>query len=236
MSGVMTIPVLPCASLPETLAFYKTLGFEVTHEQSTPNVYGAIRRGEINLHFMGIRGLNPAEAYSVCLVMVPEVESLHRTFAGGLREAYGKVPLAGLPRISRMKPGQSRFTVVDVAGNSVIYIKQDAPDDHDEGKLPPPTGTRLDKAMRTAARLRDFRNDDTSAAKVLEAALRKEPGDPLERARALLARAEIAIAQGDLARARSARTEVDQLPLDEEHRQALAVELDRLSALERSQV
>ncbi len=197
MSGVMTIPVLPCASLPETLAFYKTLGFEVTHEQSTPNVYGAIRRGEINLHFMGIRGLNPAEAYSVCLVMVPEVESLHRTFAGGLREAYGKVPLAGLPRISRLKPGQSRFTVVDVAGNSVIYIRQDAPDDYDEGK---------------------------------------EPGDPLERARALLARAEIAIAQGDLARAHAARTEVDQLPLDEEQRQALAVELDRLSALERTQV
>jgi hypothetical protein len=236
MSGVTTIPVLPCASLPETLAFYQALGFEVTHEQSTPNVYGAIRRGEINLHFMGIKGLNPAEAYSVCLVMVPEVEGLHRIFAAGLREAYGRLPLAGRPRISRIRPGQSRFTVVDVAGNSVIYIKQDAPGDYDEGMAPPPTGTRLDSAMRTAARLRDFKNDDAAAAKVLEAALRKEPGDPFERARALLARAEIAIAQGDMVRAHAARTEVDQLPLDEQQRQALAVELDRLSALERTQV
>jgi hypothetical protein len=39
-------PLFPCVSLDETLAFYRALGFEVTHEQSDPYVYGAVRRGD----------------------------------------------------------------------------------------------------------------------------------------------------------------------------------------------
>ena len=81
MSEAMTIPVLPCVSLPETLAFYAALGFEVTHQQTAPNVYAATRRGEVHLHFMGLKGLDPGQAYSTCLVIVPEVERLHETFA-----------------------------------------------------------------------------------------------------------------------------------------------------------
>jgi hypothetical protein len=46
-----TIPLLPCKSLEETLTFYRALSFEVTHEQTTPYLYGAVRRGEVDLHF-----------------------------------------------------------------------------------------------------------------------------------------------------------------------------------------
>jgi len=234
MDGAVTIPVLPCVSLPETFAFYQALGFEVTYQQRTPNVYGAMRRGDVNLHFMGIKGLVPAEAYSACLVMVTEVETLHRTFADGLRRTYGAVPLSGMPRISRMKKGQSRFTVVDVAGNSVIFIRQDAPDDYDEAAAEPTSDSRLGRALRTAARLRDFKNDDAAAARVLDVALRKPgPSIPLERARALVARAEIAIALGDPERARSARVEIEDLPLADE-RARIRTELAELDALEKS--
>ncbi len=76
------IPVLPCVSLPDTLAFYRLLGFEVTYEQTRPYVYGAVRRGGMNVHFMGIKGLDPKPAFSV-----------------------------------------------DVAGNSLIFIKQGAPEE-----------------------------------------------------------------------------------------------------------
>ncbi|XYH92936.1 hypothetical protein ACMHYB_34405 [Sorangium sp. So ce1128] len=236
MSEVMTIPVLPCVSLPETLAFYGALGFEVTHQQTTPNVYAATRRGDVHLHFMGLKKLDPREAYSTCLVLVPEVEHLHETFAEGLRKAYGKVPIAGLPRISRMKKGQSRFTVVDVAGNSVIFIKRDAPDDYDEGAAGAGSDSRLGKALRAAARLRDFKNDDAAAAKVLDVALaRKEPAAPLERARALAARLELAIALGEAARARALRAELDEAPLTSEERAQLRHQLEAVEALERSQ-
>jgi hypothetical protein len=221
---VMMIPVLPSISMAETLSFYGALGFEVTHQQTSPNVYAATRRGDVHLHFFGLPKLTPEAGYSTCLVIVPEVEALHATFAEGLRGQYGKVPLTGFPRLSRMKKGQSRFTVVDVAGNSVIFIRQDAPDDYDEGDAPAPT-TRLGKALRTAARLRDFKNDDRAAAKVLDAALRREPGAPLERARALTARAEIAAAAGDDERVAALQAEIAALALPEADRATIDAEL-----------
>ena len=242
------IPVLPCVSLPDTLAFYRVLGFEVMYEQTRPYVYGATRRGGMNVHFMGIKGLDPKAAFSTCLVMVPEVEALHATFAGALRGAYGKVPVAGIPRITRMKPGQSRFTIVDVAGNSLIFIKQGAPEEDEtaEDAIAPQEGeSRLARALRLAARLRDFKNDDRAAAKVLDAALahaekteaaeKAEPTVPLERARALVARIELAVALGDLARAETLRAEVDALPLADPERAQLQAELERAGAVQRSQ-
>nr|WIF20048.1 hypothetical protein [Sorangium cellulosum] len=231
----MTIPVLPSVSMPETLAFYGALGFEVTHQQTRPNVYAATRRGEVHLHFMGMKNLDPLQAYSTCLVIVPEVEHLHGTFAEALRRAYGKLPTAGLPRISRMKKGQSRFTVVDVAGNSVVFIKRNAPDDHDEGAAGSHPDSHLGRALRAAARLRDFKNDDEAAARVLDRALaRSEPAAPIERARALAARLEIAVAVGDEARARTLRAEIDELPLSGEDSAQIRAELDAVDALERA--
>ena len=235
MAGEMTIPVLPCSSLTETLAFYRSLGFEVTHEQTRPNVYAATRRGDVHLHFMGIKGLDPAKAYSTCLVMVPEVENLHQTFADGLRRAYGKLPLAGVPRISRMKNGHSRFSVVDVAGNSVIFIRQGAPDDYDEGNSSADSQSSLGRALRTAARLRDFKNDDAAAAKVIDMALaRAEHAAPMARAEALAARLEIAIALGEEERGRALRAELDELPLSGDERAAIQVALNRIDELQRT--
>lgn len=232
MASATTIPVLPCISLDETLTFYGALGFEVTHQQTRPNVYLATRRGDVNLHFMGMKGLDPDRAYSTCLVIVPDVEQLHQTFAAALRGLYGRVPVAGRPRISRMKKGQSRFTVVDVAGNSVIYIRHDAPDDYDEHDRPAESGSRLDKALRTAARLRDFRNDDAMAARLLDGALaHADAGTAMERARALVARAEIAAAHGDGERLASCRAALAGLALGADDRAAVDAELAAVDAL-----
>ena len=231
------IPVLPCASLPDTLGFYRLLGFEVTYEQTRPYVYGATRRGDVHVHFSG--GAAAVQQFGTCLIMVAEVERLHDTFADALRQAYGKLPVKGTPRITRMKPGQSRFTVFDVTGNSLVFIKQGAPEEDEtaEDAIALRSGeTRIARALRLAARLRDFKNEDESAAKVLDTALaHHEPGAPLERARALVARFELAVALADPARARSLRAELDALTLSAEDQAALAPELARAQALERSQ-
>lgn len=240
MSSETMIPVLPSVSLPATLAFYRLLGFEVTYEQHKPYVYAATRRGGMEVHFMGIKELDPKDAYSTCLVMVPEVEQLHATFADALRGGYGKLPITGIPRITRMKPGQTRFTIVDVAGNSLVFIKRDAGGSEDEEPLEAvkrrPGESRLAHGVRFAARLRDFKNDDEMAARVLDLALaRPEPGDPIERARALAARIELAIALADPARADALGAELAALPLSPEQRDELAAELERARALARSQ-
>ncbi|MGH3990284.1 MAG: hypothetical protein ACRDTZ_23660 [Pseudonocardiaceae bacterium] len=71
----------------------------MTHQQTWPYVYGAVRRGGAQLHFYG-----------------------------GFKQAFGKLPTAGLPRITRLRKGYSRFAVFDPAGNSIIFIARDAPE------------------------------------------------------------------------------------------------------------
>jgi catechol 2,3-dioxygenase-like lactoylglutathione lyase family enzyme len=229
------IPVLPCVSIDETLDFYRTLGFEVTHKQTSPYVWLAVRRGGIELQFFGFKELDPKEAFSTCLVMVPEVETYHRSFADALREKYGKLPTTGIPRITRFRAGQTRFTVVDPSGNSVIYIRRDEPDVEYYGK-PGEKRSGLAKAIETATVLRDFKEDDAAAAKVLDVALAKDvSADPVDRARALAARAELAVAMGDAERARAVRAELQQIPLSDRDRDRFRHELQAADELGRPQ-
>ncbi|MFP2906278.1 hypothetical protein ACLESD_14670 [Pyxidicoccus sp. 3LFB2] len=233
MSGETTIPLLPCVSLDETLEFYEALGFERTYRQTAPNPYGVVRRGGFELHFFGLKGLEPAKAYSTCLVVMPEVEPLHATFAESLRRTLGKLPVSGIPRLTRMRPGQSRFTLVDLSGNSIIFVRRNHP--REDEPYEPPAGSRMAKALATAARLRDFKTDDAAAAKVLDVALaRDEPCAPVERARALAARTELAVALGDAKRARALRAELQQLPLSAAERAQLQGELRASEDLERA--
>lgn len=238
MSHETTIPVLPCVSLPETLAFYALLGFEVTYKQTAPYLYLALRRGGAQIHFHGGEGIDPDKAFSTCLWMVPEVEGLYREFADALKAARGKLPIRGVPRITRFRAGQTRFTVVDPSGNSLVVIRHDEDDrkgerkDGQEGPI-----SRLGRALRRAARLRDFKNDDRFAADVLDQALAR-PGDespPFDRARVLVARAELAVALADPETARRALAEVAALPLSADERQRLQGELQALAEFERSQ-
>jgi hypothetical protein len=235
MSNVLTIPILPCISLNDTLTFYRALGFDVTYQQTRPYVYAATRRGGVNLHFVGIAKLEPSKAYSACLVVVPELEPLYAAFREGLKSSYGKLPLKGWPRISRLRPGASRFTLVDVAGNSVVFVKRDAPDDYEESSAEPTSDTPLGKALNQARRFRDFKNDDVAAAKLLDVALRKDSaGSAIERARALAARIELALALGDEARASSAHAELQALTLtdaDRDHYREELAAADRLAKL-----
>lgn len=226
----VAIPCLPCVSLTETLDFYRALGFEVTYQQTSPYVWAATKRGGFDLHFYGLKGLKPEECHSCCLVTVEDPGPLHETFSEALRAKLGKLPVAGFPRITRFKPGQTRFTVVDPNGNSVVYLRRDEPEGKDQ-KL-----TGLPKAIATAARLRDSKNDDESAARVLDVALaRYQDAPPLDRARALAARAELAVALGEVEILRTVRAELQAIHLPDRDRETYRHELEAADALERTQ-
>jgi hypothetical protein len=231
-SATTTIPLLPCASLDESLAFWEVLGYEVTHRQKAPNPYGVIRYDDYELHLFGLKQLDPADNFTTCLVIVPEVEQLHETFAGRLRSAFGRVPGRGFPRISRMRPGQTRFTLTDVAGNSVIFIKRGDEDEAAAEEYKRAGLTPLQRALAVAARLRDFKNDDAAAAKALDGALARHNEPSLDYARALAARIELAEALGEPGRARELRAQLEDLPLSAEDRRALE---GGVSALDESQ-
>lgn len=179
--NVSAIPLLPCRTLDDVLPFYEALGFEVTLRQQRPNPYAATRWRETDLHFFERATHDAAEAYSLCLFIVPEVELLHAHFSQALRALLGKVPAKGLPRITRMKPGQTRFTIVDPAGNSIVYIRRGEKDPHEETKQLQSQLSPLGKALRAAEVLSDYKNDDVAATKVLRTALSKHgDADPQE--------------------------------------------------------
>jgi catechol 2,3-dioxygenase-like lactoylglutathione lyase family enzyme len=181
---VVAVPVLPCRALDDVLGFYEALGFEVTSRQERPNPYAATRWNCVDVHFYGDSDHAPDRG-AICLLLVDEVEELHERFRRSLRASLGRVPTSGLPRITRMRPGQTRFTVVDPAGNSVLFITHGEPDPHEEIRRLAATLSPLGKAIRNAEVLRDYKNDNAACARVLRGALaRFVDADAAERARA----------------------------------------------------
>ncbi|MCP3101269.1 hypothetical protein LZ198_20555 [Myxococcus sp. K15C18031901] len=232
MSTEVSIPMLPCVELEPTLGFYARLGFEVTYRQRSPNPYAVTRWGGAQLHFFGLKGLEPSRAFSTCLFIVDEVERLHADFSAALRADLGRLPLRGVPRITRMRPGQSRFSVVDPNGNTVIFVRRDEPAGYGDEAAAPERSTGLGKALALARRLRDFKNDDAAAAKVLETALRKGvEGSRLEKARVLAARLELAVALEEAAGVTVLLEALGALALTREERVALDAELRALETL-----
>ena len=124
-----TVPLLPCVSADDTLGFYRSLGFEVTWDQRKPYLFLALRFSGFELHFgRAPRDTDPAQESSCgCLVMVDAVAPYHAAFTRAMRQAYGRVLATGQPRITRCRPGASRFTLVDPSGNS-IRLAQLSPD------------------------------------------------------------------------------------------------------------
>jgi catechol 2,3-dioxygenase-like lactoylglutathione lyase family enzyme len=223
-------PLFPCGSLDETVDFYQTLGFEVIYQQEDPYLYAVVRRGGVDLHFSKLTTWQTKNA--VCLVFVQHVAPYHKEFADALRAKYGKVPTAGLPRITRLRQGQTRFHIFDPSGNVLLYIDRDEPEmDYSWYQT---KRSRLASAIDNAAFLRDTYVNDKGAAQVLDKALaQKDAVDPIDRARALAARAELAVAMGDAERARTLRLELQQISLSDVDRDRFRHELQAADDLER---
>jgi len=233
-SNVTTIPALPCESMDDMVVFWQAIGFHVTYRQKAPSAYAVVRyEDDYELHFFGLKGLKPEENFSTCLIIMSEVEELHALFLQRLRNHLGKTPSKGFPRISRMKPKQTRFTLTDVSGNSIIFIKHGKEDETVSQAYKQAGQTPLQKSLNTAIRLRDFHNDDAAAAKVLDSALaRKQERTQIDLARVLAARIELAVISDEHDLARSLYIQLKNLELSEDDRQLLSDDIAMLEKLE----
>lgn len=237
MATERMIPLLPCASIREMLEFYVDLGFTITYQQKAPNVYAAVQRGGIELHFYVMKGHDAARNHSTCIVQVDEPEPLHQEFTQALKRTRGRVPVTGIPRLARWRKGQTRFNLVDPAGNWIRFISQDeaweagSSRKASDAKSEAP-GSRLGRALQTARKLRDGKGDDRAAARVLDAALaRSDSGSMQERARALVSRAELGAALGERDVVDATYASLTALPLADEDRLALGAELDEMTRI-----
>ena len=229
MANERTYPILPCSDIDEAIAFYAALGFQRTYRQERPNPYAVVKLEEIQIHLFGMKGFNPADSYGSAIVVVPDPDALYHAFATGLRAAYKKLPIAGIPRITRprKKFGTVRgFSVVDVGGNWLRISKLGDTEEAAAEKL-----IGLAQVIEVAARLGDARGDDAQALKTLETGLKRfADAPPLDQARALLYRAELAMRLHDPVLAQSALDTVRSLALSEEEQTMLADELVQTAA------
>ncbi|BCB76912.1 hypothetical protein GCM10022251_48350 [Phytohabitans flavus] len=168
-----TVPLLSCVAPEETLAFWRALGFATTYEQTKPYLYLAFRWSGFELHYgRAASGIDPAqEQTGGCLVMVDAVAPYHAAFTEAMRSTYGKVLAKGLPRITRYRPGASRFTVMDPSGNSIIFIQRDEPAELEYGGSKQLQG--LARVLDNARILREFKHDDLAAFRALNSGLRR---------------------------------------------------------------
>ncbi|SCG45524.1 VOC family protein [Micromonospora coxensis] len=189
------VPLLHCVSAEETLTFWRALGFAVTYEQRRPYLFLAFGWSGLDLRYKGApSGVDPAaETTGGCLVMVDAVAPYHATFSEAMRRAYGRVLAKGQPRITRYRPGASRFTLIDPSGNSIVFIQRDEPMELEYGGSKQLQG--LARVLDNARILREFKEDDRAAYRALNSGLRRhgETAPAVEQAQALAALIELSV-------------------------------------------
>ncbi|MER6133788.1 glyoxalase [Streptomyces sp. NPDC001815] len=230
-----TVPLLPCSTVEGTLEFYQALGFEVTYQQTKPYLYLALRWSGFEVHFgKPPRGYDPSrDDGGGCLVMVDTVAPYHAAFTQAMRAAYGKVLAAGCPRITRFRPGQTRFTLIDPSGNSLIFIQRDEPAELEYGGSKKLHG--LEKALDNARIFREFKNDDRAAFRAVRSALRRHgpKAQAVDRALALATLIELATALDEQDEIEVRTRELSLIQLTAAERQRVESELRNAEHLEK---
>lgn len=231
MANERTYPILPCRDLDESISFYETLGFKKTYRQLRPNPYAVVALEDIQIHLFGMEGFNPANSYGSVIIVVPDSETLYQTFAAKLRASYGKLSVVGLPRIlrPRKKYGTvSGFTVIDPGGNWLRVSKLG--DSEQEASLEKVEG--LAHIILVAARLGDAHGDEAMALKTIENGLNRYPNaSPIERARAYLYRAELAVRLNNPELARVSLLAATSLELTDDEKVTVADEFTHVAEL-----
>ena len=230
MTNEVTVPLLPCASIDDIVTFYGALGFTTTYKQRKPNPCVALKREDLNLQFFEIAGFDPEQSYGSCLVLTPDIAELHRAFAAGMRAAYGKVLVSGMPRMTRPRPrknsdGVGGFSIIDPGGNWIRVFQNAAgtptpapPTDagHLADRRDAAADGRLTKALANAIVLADSKGDARQAARILDSALARPRADddPVTHVEVLVYRAELAMVLNDPKTATDMLTRAEQIALD----------------------
>ena len=231
MANERMYPILPCRELDESISFYESLGFKRTYRQLRPNPCAVVALEDIQIHLFGMDGFNPADSYGSVIITVPDPDGLYLDFASKLRGTYGKLPVAGIPRITRPRKKYgtvSGFSLVDPGGNWLRIYKLGDTKEKDSAK----EIEGLAGFINVAARLGDAHGDDGLALRTLETGIKRFPEAPaFERVKANLYRAELAVRTKNLDLARSSFELARSLKLTEDEKTSVADEFDHIEGL-----
>ncbi len=199
--------MLMAPSIQPVADFYTALGFEITFQQTAPYQFLSVRRGGIELNFYGDTKFDPTTSTHGCLVGTDDVDQLYTLFTAGLQDAFGSVPVRGVPRIGALKDmsyGVRQFLMIDPGGNTVQIAQ---PISEDQRHRPLPKGT-FDRAIHMGALFADAKQDLDLAVKVLDRALHRTDEEPtaIQLVNLLVLRADVAVRQDEQELARQLLT------------------------------
>lgn len=234
--AAIMVPLLPCGDIDEQAAFWTALGLSVTYRQLRPNPYLALARGGIALHYYGMPDWDPELSHSTCVITVTDTEPLYELFAVGLRARYGRLPVAGTPRITRPRrrannAGLTGFSLVDPAGNWIRVSRRD------RGGPSAETGTAVSGlawSLSNAVVLADSHGDPAQADKILSGAVARAVDAPVaELAPALAYLVELRRRLGHAQPEQAARTRLLALsPVTPDDRRIVAAALAEVDELD----
>jgi hypothetical protein len=221
-------PILLCPDLGVAVAFYEALGFAVTYQQTRPNPYAVVALEEMAVHLAEVPEHDPKNSTGSVIVTVPDADDLRSTFAAGLRTAYGRVPVEGIPRLLRVrrKAGTATgFSAVDPGGNWLRFYPQGAQEESSASQR-----SGLARVIDVAARQAEARGEDEIALAKLTSGIERYVDAPAaDRIEAHTYRAELLVRLGSNEQARAELDLVDAL-LDE-HAGSVEVPADTLAEL-----
>jgi hypothetical protein len=234
-------PIFPCKSLDELLAFYQSLGFEVTYYQKSPNPYAVVERGWITLHFYGIKHHDPKSSFHTCGITTDEVDSLYEEFANVLRNKNGNLPTRGLPRLNeiRDKPrdGVREFHLVDIAGTYLRFGKKiestlDANENYSQEVVL--ANNRLSLALDFAYHKQDEEDELEKVSQVLDKAIEKDKTHPcINLYKVMTLRADLAVEMRDYSLAEKLLQEVRTSEFITNRKDEYKAELRRVTDIEK---
>ncbi|MDR2833442.1 MAG: hypothetical protein LBV67_06990 [Streptococcaceae bacterium] len=118
-----TVPIFHCIyDIEQQLEFYTALGFKTTYLQKAPYKFATVENEFTEINFFGNKNFHPEYSPSGAYAYVENIEQLHTRLKANLKSHYGKIPVKGLPRISRLNKTveDRRFLITDLSGNSII--------------------------------------------------------------------------------------------------------------------
>ena len=220
-SSISIEPMLPSENVDESVAFYKGLGFEIVRDETFPYRFAEFRDGDLWILTSSYAQFGGKRAFGALIVNVEDLEQYHNRFASGLKRNLGKVPLSGFPRLTRRSRDGSQFRVFDPFGNMLIYM--------DKHYVPPlylESENSTEEVLNQVWFLRDIYANDRAAAKTLDRALEEtNKASGIGFARLLAARAEVAVALGELDLASSIEHRLTNIDLEESEIQQFDEEL-----------
>lgn len=231
MANERMYPALPCKEIDEAISFYETLGFKKTYRQLRPNPYAVVQLEDMHIHLFGMDGFNPENSYATVIIVVPDPDNLYKDFASRLREKFGKLPVKGIPRITRPRKKYgtvSGFSIVDVGGNWLRFSKlgDTEQDDSAEEK------DGLMGFLNVATRLGDAHGDEALALKTLANGIKRFPDAvTLERVKAYLYQAELAVRVNNFELAKSSFDLANSLELSDEEKSIMNDEFNHIAEL-----